>query len=238
MHPGSSGRLRLLCGHRKAIRLEPERHKHVPVLVSLVLHRLKLHGALFIFQAHPDTGSALDGLEEIQKVLIVESDPDGLEIVACVENLCRLAIVAAGGCNLQSVFVEEQRHGTGLLARQERDAFHCSADLICVLQEFGVLTRQRRLVIRKSPAERPRYEQTISGREEKVPVIARDLHRCTLASFTHEPRKFPERPSWDEQTQFSGESDDRFRTLDQRQPVPVRGHHSDSVGLHQQQSSV
>ena len=78
---------------------DPHGHDDVAVLVVLAVGGAELAGGLGIFELEPYVAGA-DGLQEIQDVLRVEADGQGVALVAGLDRVFRFAGFGGGGGEL------------------------------------------------------------------------------------------------------------------------------------------
>src|SRR5690242_13608528 len=87
-------------------RLDPHGHYDVPVAGAFLVHRPELPGALFVLELKADLPSLAEHAEEVEQVLVIESDLQQLARIFRVEHLMRLPVFAARREQLQPAFFE------------------------------------------------------------------------------------------------------------------------------------
>src|SRR5580658_8858684 len=162
-------------------------HDDVAITRSLIGQRAQLAGGLFILQFEAD-GAIGRGVQEIEKILRIETNGDGVAFGLFLDHFFCFAVFRARSRNLQAFFREHEFHGMRTLVSELRDSTQSVLQLAAI-ESHGLVRvpRKHRFIIRKLAGELTRSEQTSTKLEKEVALVLRKFNAGFVARFGGKP---------------------------------------------------
>src|ERR1700722_4638304 len=124
-------------------------HYDIPVASGLVANWAQLAGRLFILQLKIDR-PIRRGVEEIEKILCVEADRDGVTFEFFLDHFLGLAVFGTRRRNFQAFFRKHKLHCVRALVGELRDTAQSVLQLATVESHSLIrVPRKHRFIIRK-----------------------------------------------------------------------------------------